>query len=170
MAIQLPRVIEDLNAHVDGIGYAGRIDTIQLPTLQMNTEEYQGGGLDNPVDIHLGMQKPEVQLTFTDVDPELRKRVAMERLYIVARGAIREQGRGWDAHQQVKITMFGLWKSADQGSWERGSKNSQTYTCGLVYYREEQAGEELVEIDTMRHIRRIGGVDQLALQRQMLGL
>ena len=167
MAIQLPRVIEDLNAHVDGIGYAGRIDTIQLPQLQLQTEEYQGGGLDHPVDIELGMSKPEVQLTFSDVDPWLKKRLANERLQIVARGAVRRQG---ESPQQVKVTMFGIWKSVDQGSWERGSKNSQTYTGGLVYYREEQAGEELVEIDVMRHIRRIGGTDQLAEQRRILAL
>jgi len=167
MAIQLPRVIEDLNAHVDGIGYAGRIDTIQLPQLQLNTEEYQGGGLDAPVDIELGMSKPEVQLTFTDVDPALKRKLAMERIQVVARGAARAQGQ---ILEQVKVTMFGIWKSVDQGSWEKGSKNSQTYTCGLVYYREEQAGQELVEIDTLRHIRRIGGVDQLAEQRRALGL
>ena len=167
MAIQLPRVVEDLNVHVDGIGYAGRIDSAQLPQLQLNTEEYQGGGLDNPVDIELGMSKPEVQLTFGDVDPELKKLMATERVQIVLRGAVRAQGQ---EVQQVKITMRGLWKNVDQGSWERGSRNSQTYTAGLVYYREEQAGEELVEIDTLNHVRRIGGTDQLAQQRQALGL
>ena len=36
MAIELPRVLKNMNLFVDGRGYAGRIDEIQLPKLNQS--------------------------------------------------------------------------------------------------------------------------------------
>ena len=51
MAIELPRVLKNMNLFVDGRGYAGRIDEIQLPKLTLKTEEHRAGGMDLPVEI-----------------------------------------------------------------------------------------------------------------------
>ena len=51
MAIELPRVLKNMNLFVDGRGYAGRIDEIQLPKLTLKTEEHRAIGMDG--DRHL---------------------------------------------------------------------------------------------------------------------
>ena len=66
MAIELPRVLKNMNLFVDGRGYAGRIDEIQLPKLTLKTEEHRAGGMDLPVEIDLGMEKLEAELTIAD--------------------------------------------------------------------------------------------------------
>ena len=43
MAIELPRVLKNMNLFVDGRGYAGRVDEIQLPKLTLKTEEHRAG-------------------------------------------------------------------------------------------------------------------------------
>lgn len=73
MAIELPRVLKNMNLFVDGRGYAGRIDEIQLPKLTLKTEEHRAGGMDLPVEIDLGMEKLEAQLTISDYDPAVFK-------------------------------------------------------------------------------------------------
>ncbi|WP_425974064.1 phage major tail tube protein [Tepidimonas sp. HKU78] len=73
MAIELPRVLKNMNLFVDGRGYAGRVDEIQLPKLTLKTEEHRAGGMDLPVELDLGMEKLEAQLTISDFDPELFK-------------------------------------------------------------------------------------------------
>ena len=69
--MQYPRVMKNMNLFVDGRGYAGRIDEIQLPKLTLKTEEHRAGGMDLPVEIELGMEKLEAEMTFSDYDPEL---------------------------------------------------------------------------------------------------
>ena len=167
MPAQLPRVLHDMNLHVDGFGFAGRVTQIQLPTLAALTEEHHAGGMDNALDMEIGMQKPELSVTIRDMDPMLRRQLLSDRLRVVVRGAARAQGQAFEG---VKITTFGLWKTMDSRTWERGSLNTETFTCQPLRYIEEQQGEELVHIDTLAHIRRIGGIDQLAEERGILGL
>ena len=67
----LPKILKNFSAFVDGRGYAGRVDEITLPKLSIKTEEYRGGGMDVPIDIDLGMEKLEAEITFSEYDPEL---------------------------------------------------------------------------------------------------
>ena len=49
MSIETPRVLKNMNLFVDGRGYAGRVDEIELPKLTLKTEEHRAGGMDVPV-------------------------------------------------------------------------------------------------------------------------
>ena len=69
MAIELPHVLKNMNLFVDGRGYAGRVDEIKLPKLTLKTEEHRAGGMDIPVELELGMDKLEAELTISDFDP-----------------------------------------------------------------------------------------------------
>lgn len=167
MPAQLPRVVKDLNAFVDGIGYAGRVTSATLPGLEINATSHQGGGMDAPHEIDIGMNVMDVEMTFADIDPELKKKIGMTELQMELRGAIKRQG---EAAEQAKIIMRGLFKTVDHGAWERDSRPTNTYTGNLKFYKEEQAGEELVYVDILNHIRRIGGTDQLESERAALGI
>ena len=69
----LPKILKNFNLFVDGRGYAGRVDEITLPKLTIKTEEFQGAGMSAPVEIDLGMEKLEMDMTFSEYDPELFK-------------------------------------------------------------------------------------------------
>ena len=68
MAIQLPRVLKNLNLFVDGRGYAGRVDEITLPKLTVKTEEHRAGGMDAPVRLDMGMEALEATLMLAELD------------------------------------------------------------------------------------------------------
>ncbi|GHT98386.1 hypothetical protein FACS1894126_3800 [Alphaproteobacteria bacterium] len=59
----LPKILKNFNVFVDGRGYAGRVEEVSLPKLSLKTDEFLAGGMDAPIEIDLGMEKLEADLT-----------------------------------------------------------------------------------------------------------
>jgi len=170
MAIELPRVLKNMNLFVDGRGYAGRIDEIELPKLTLKTEEHRAGGMDLPVEIDLGMDKLEAQLTISDYDPEVFKLFGLldnAATQITIRGAIQAQG---SEAKPVAIQLRGGWKELDAGTWKPGDKSTLKVSVAASYYKLSIDNEELVEIDAINLVRRVGGVDQMQAIRAAIGI
>lgn len=171
MAIQLPRMLKNMALFIDGRGYAGRVDELTLPTLAVSTEEHRAGGMDAPVNLDMGMEALEATFTLSDFDEEVFAQfglIANNDLPVTVRGAIQAQGSG--QAQPVVANLRGGWSSLDPGTWQPGSKNTLTATMAVRFYKLTINGREVVEIDIPNMIRRIDGVDQLAQQREHLGL
>jgi hypothetical protein len=170
MPIQLPRVLKNMNLFVDGRGYAGRIDEIQLPKLTLKTEEHRAGGMDVPVEIDLGMDKLEAELTISDYDPEVYKLFGLldlKPVQITIRGAIQAQGE--DA-KPVVVNLRGGWREIDAGTWKPGDKSTLKVSVAASYYKLTIDGQEVVEVDAINLVRKVGGVDQMAAIRTAIGL
>jgi len=170
MPIQLPRVLKNMNLFVDGRGYAGRVDEIELPKLTLKTEEHRAGGMDLPVEIDLGMEKLEAKLTISDYDPELFKLFGLLDLaetQITLRGAIQAQG---ESAQPVVVNLRGGWKEIEASTWKPGDKSTLTVMLTARYYKLTIGDEELVEIDAINLVRKVGGNDQMSAIRSAIGL
>jgi P2 family phage contractile tail tube protein len=155
---------------VDGRGYAGRVDEIELPKLTLKTEEHRAGGMDVPMEIDLGMEKLEISLTIADYDPDVFKLFGLldtQDTPITVRGAIQRQG---EVAQAVVISLRGGWKEIDSGTWKPGDKSILKVSVALNYFKLSIAGEEVVEVDAKNLVRRVGGVDQMAEIRNAIGL
>ena len=170
MSIQFPKVLKNMNLFVDGRGYAGRIDEIELPKLTLKTEEHRAGGMDLPVEIDLGMEKLEATLTLSDYDPELFKLYGLvdnDSVAITVRGAIQAQG---DTAKPVVINMRGGWRELDSGSWKPGDKSTVKIAVIANYYKLSIDGEELIEVDAINLVRKVNGTDQMEAIRSAIGL
>ena len=170
MAITLPRVLKNMSLFVDGRGYAGRVDEIQLPKLTLKTEEHRAGGMDAPVQVDLGMEKLEAQLTISDYDPEVFKLFGLldqKDQDITVRGAVQAQGGVAEA---VVVNLRGGWKELDTGTWKMGDKSSLTVQVAASYYKLAIGGVELVEIDVINLVRKVGDVDQMETIRTAIGM
>ena len=64
----IPKVLKNFNLSIDGVGYAGRVQEVTLPKLAHRTEEFKMGGLDTPVQIGMGLEKLECDLTLSEYD------------------------------------------------------------------------------------------------------
>lgn len=170
MAIELPRVLKNMNLFVDGRGYAGRIDEIQLPKLTLKTEEHRAGGMDLPVEIDLGMEKLEAELTIADHDPEVFKLFGLldnAATQITIRGAIQAQGA---EAKPVVVNLRGGWKELDAGTWKPGDKSTLKVSVAASYYKLTIDDEELIEVDAINLVRKVGGTDQMEAIRAAIGL
>lgn len=168
--IQYPRILKNMNLFVDGRGYAGRVDEIELPKLSLKTEEHRAGGMDLPIEVELGMEKLESNLTISDYDAEVFKLFGLldrQDTPVTVRGAIQRQG---EAAQAVVIALRGGWKEIDSGTWKPGDKSTLKVAVAVNYFKLTIAGQEIVEIDAINLVRKVGGVDQMADIRSAIGM
>lgn len=166
----LPRILKNFTAYVDGRGYFGRIASCKLPELTVKTEEYRGGGMDAPIEHDMGMEKLEAELMFAEYDPELIKLFGLfeSGTQVVLRGALQRQGEAVSV--PVEVRLQGGVKQVARDEWKPSEKGDMKLVVNCNMYRESQGEEILVDIDLLNSVRVIGGFDQLASQREALGI
>ncbi|WP_264376306.1 MULTISPECIES: phage major tail tube protein [unclassified Wolbachia] len=166
----LPKILKNFNVFVDGRGYAGKIDEITLPKLTIKTEEYRAGGMDIPINIDMGMEKLEAELTFAEYDSELFRLFGLidnNAVSLTLRGGLQVSN---SEAESVVVNLRGLFKELDFGSWKPAEKATLKCTVAANYYKLTIDGRELIEIDAENMIRKIDGVDQMTSMRTALGI
>lgn len=164
----LPRVLKNFTAYIDGRGYIGRIETAKLPELEINSEEYRGGGMDSMVDIDMGMKKLEGEIVLAEYNPDAIKLWGLFNadIPIVLRGAIQRQGE--DAVPAI-IRMTAGFKKVSRDEWQTGKNSKMTLSYTANRYQELIANETVVDIDVLNFTRIVGGIDHLSSIRAALG-
>jgi len=166
----IAKILRNVNVFFDGRGYAGRFDSFTPPKLTVATEEFRAGGMDMPVEVDMGMEKMEAKFVTSAADREALKRFGLANgadTALTLRGA--QQGSG-AAVEAVEHHIRGQAKEVDWGDWEPGKKGPCSFMVSAWYYKCVIAGETVIEIDPENMKRVIGGVDQLAAQREALGI
>ena len=184
----LPRVLKNFNLMIDGIGYAGRVQEVTLPKLAHRTEEFKLGGLDMPVQVDMGMEKLESELTLSEYDPYVIRLFGIEdesSIPIPLRGSLLDlftdigatnsnkiaftlRGGLGDELNDTVIPVVVYYEGAiielDFGQWKAGENAPLKMRLALRYYRLTINQEDLVEIDVDNRIRKINGYDQIAVK------
>lgn len=164
----LPSVLKNFNLFVDGRGYAGRVEEVELPKLTIKTEEYRAGGMDAPVDIDLGMEKLECSFTLAEYDPALFAMwglVPGNWVNITLRGGMDKDG----VVTPVIVSLTGRWKELDMGSWKAGEIAKLKIQVSGRYYQLMIGTSAVVHIDLVNMVRLVDGVDHLAAMRAAIG-
>ncbi|SMG67253.1 phage major tail tube protein [methanotrophic bacterial endosymbiont of Bathymodiolus sp.] len=163
-------ILKNMSLFVDGRGYAGNVEELNLPKLAMKTEEFRAGGMDAPVEVEMGMEKLECDFMLTRVDKDLLKIFGLapgNTVPLTIRGAlVSDDG----TQTPVAVNLQGTLREIDWGNWKAGEKASLKCAVALRYYKLTHGGEVVHEIDIPNMVRIIGGVDQLATTRDALGL
>jgi len=166
----IPETLANLNLFVDGVSFQGDVPSLTLPKLTLKMEEHRPGGMDMPVELDMGMEKQEANFTTTGVRREALKFFGLadgSAFNGTFRGAFKGL-RG--VIKPVAVTLRGTLKEIDMGDWKAGDKAEIKHGVSLNYYKLEVDGRVVYEIDALGMRRVIDGVDQLAAQRQALGL
>lgn len=163
-------ILKNLNLFVDGRGYAGNVEELNLPKLTMKTEDFRNGGMDAPIEVEMGMEKLESSFSLTKFDAEVLKIFGLAPGNIkplTFRGSLASED---GIEKAVIVNLRGMLKEADPGSWKPGEKASLKGSVPLRYYKLTIGTEVIHEIDVPNMIRIINGVDQLAVTRKNLGM
>ena len=163
----IPKILKNFNVYVDGRGYAGRVEEISLPKLTIKTEEFLGAGMSAPIEIDMGMEKLEMEMTFAEYDSELFKLFGLtngSETAFTIRGAIQGAGNS----ESVVINVRGFFKELDCDTWKPAEKATLKCSISCTYYKLSIGGIELVEIDPINMVRNVNGSDQMASLREIL--
>lgn len=161
-------VLKNINAFVDGRGYAGKIGEFNEPKLTNVEEDFRAGGMDLPIGITMGMEKLECDFTLMNYDR------AILALYGVKQGnslplTFLKALEDLDGNvTQVKYNMRGKIREIDAGTSKPGELPSLKVTCSLTYYKMTHGGQVVHEIDAERMIRVVNGTDMLSAIRAAL--
>ncbi len=164
------KILKNFAVFIDGRGYAGNADEIQLPTLALTTEDFRAGGMDAPIAIEMGQEKLEASITLSSYDLNAIAQWGVGEGYsvpVVARGALESLD---GTVNSVYVAMRGKVTSFEPSAWTPGSKATLRLVLNLHTFRYEQDGAVVIDIDVPNMKRVIGSIDRLAEQRAALGL
>lgn len=168
----IPRKLKYFNLFVDGRGYAGKVEEIELPKLSIKTEEFRAGGMDAPVAIDLGMEKLECNFTLGEYNEDTIRLFGLQDSAAVSlrlKGSIESDDLA--SHKTpVEVVIQGRWSEMEWEKWKAGDNSTKKVTVAISYYRYISNDETLVEIDVPNMVRIINGVDNLAVSRANIGL
>lgn len=169
--MSLPAKLKNMNLFNEGHSYMGKIDEVVLPKLTAKMEEWRGGGMDAPVDIDLGMEKLSMEWTAGGWLPDALKQFgALNASGVGLRFAGAIQSDDTDQVKAVEVVVRGRHSEIDMGNAKAGEDTAHKYTTSLSYYKLTVEGEELIEIDVLNMVKKIGGKDLLADHRAALGI
>ncbi|MCH2496013.1 MAG: phage major tail tube protein [Erythrobacter sp.] len=159
----IPKKLKNMNAHVDGMGYLGRISEFEEPALAIATEDYRGGGMIGPVKIDLGLEGMEAKLKMGGHEVAMFRKFGttdVEGVRVRLTGAY--QADDGSSPQAVECYIGGRFTEIAPGSSKPGDDTEQEFTVPLAYYRREVNGRVEVEIDMVAGVFMVDGFDRYA--------
>jgi uncharacterized protein len=162
----LKDVLRKVTAFVDGHNYAGQATQVTLPELNVQTEEIRAGGMDSPMKVDMGMELGDASLQFATVPAEAMKLLGKPDIQLTLRGSL----VSFDGSVRgATAVLQGRFIGNNPGDWQAGQPGQFTATFAPHYYKLTIEGDVIYEIDVPGMKRIIGGVDQLADERRVLG-
>lgn len=167
----IPSILKAYSLFVDGRGYAGKAD-LTLPDLNLVTEDYAAGGMSARIKLDMGLVEAiDAKFTLFDYDPAILQLWGLingNAVALVFRGAMQDDGGG--APIPIKVTCRGQFQQLGMGQWQAGAKAQMECTVNCRSYKLEVGDAVQIEIDAERMIRTVGGTDQMANLRGVIGL
>ncbi|ARQ95330.1 major tail tube protein [Bradyrhizobium phage BDU-MI-1] len=163
-------IFQDFTVWIADNGKIGEAPNFQPPEINIQTEEFRGGGMDGTVEIPMGIEKIEFDFELHTWDQEVWENlgygVGSLDVPITFRGYLLTAG---GAEKGVIIETNSLIKSIKPSKVEPGKKASMTVNLVANYYRHAINGVTVTEIDVFNKVTIIGGADKSANARRILG-
>lgn len=167
----LPRILKDFNLFGDGHNWQGQVTSITLPELARRMVEYEGGGMDGPVEVDMGNELITMEWTPGGLLPELFDSFGSP----IHDGAMLRFTGSYESDEDgevvaVEIVVRGRHKTIGMGEISKGEANTKSVTTTCTYYKLSIDGAEKIEIDIPGYVFKVNGTDRLAERRRALGI
>jgi P2 family phage contractile tail tube protein len=168
----IPQTLKNFMLFVDGESFVGVAEEITPPKLTRITEDYQGGGMQGPIELDFGNDKLEMEVTFKGWNKGILKHYgafSADGVPLRFRGSARSDANEAQT-DAIEISIRGRLKELDFGTVKKGEGNSLKVMIPLTYFKYEINNDPLIEIDQVNSIFVVDGVDHLADERTALGI
>ena len=157
----------------DGDNYFGMVPEITPAKLTRKTEDYQAGGMPGSVAVDLGFDAGalDMDITLGGMDAGLLKKwgiATADGMQTRYAGSYQDDSTGEAV--PVEIQTRGRFTEMDPGTSKTGDDTSHKYTLKNTYYKLTINGEEIIEVDVLNMIYKVGGVDMMEKHRANIGL
>ncbi|WP_294257189.1 phage major tail tube protein [uncultured Sphingomonas sp.] len=160
----LPRKLKDMNLYSEGNSFRGIATSVTLPKLTRKLEDYRGAGMDGTVKLDQGAEAMEMEFTLGGPELSILRQFGLPGVagtYLRFAGMWQDEGTG--QVDEGEITVRGRYEEMDLGEMKPGEGGEFKCKFQCAYFRLDWNGEELIEIDVLNGVHRVGGVDRLAV-------
>ena len=169
----MPRKLKNLMLFNDANIYRGVVKSVTLPALGRKMEKFRGAGMNGPVSADLGFSDDGIQLEWKTGGLDL---VSLKQFGMVNASGVAMRFAG--AYEQddtgevsaVEIVVRGRHETIEMGEAKPGEDTEHSMKTTCTYYKLTVDNEEIIEIDLLNFIEKVGGVDMLEKQRSAIGI
>jgi len=158
----ITKILKNFNLFLDGRGYAGCVETCQLPTVEVVAEQYRGGGMDGSISLDMGISPMECSFTLSSFD---YSSLAMWGLGegnvvpVVIRGALEDVNGNTTA---LYARMLGTIRSVAPSEFSPAGKATLAFTMDVREYVLSIDEDQVYDISVLNNKRVVNGVDRNA--------
>jgi len=163
-------ILKNFNVYIDGRGFAGVAEEVQLPTLELKSEDFRAGGMDGTIKIEMGQEALECNITLSGYDERTLALWGVGEgnlVPIVARGALESLD---GTVTPIVVNISGTIRSMEPDAWKSGEKSTLKLIVDIRAYKYSQNGQVIHDIDIINMVRIVNGKDRLANMRNALGI
>ncbi len=171
MGIQINR-ITNANVYMDGISFLGQAEEIKLPDINAEMTEHKALGLVGKFELPTGFAKMEGEIKFNSLYREAFLKVMnpFVAVQLMARSSVdtyASTGRTGQVSLVTHLTV--LFKKAPLGSFKPHDNAEFSGSFAVHAVKQVLDNVDVIELDVMANIFKVGGVDQLAQYRANIG-
>lgn len=169
--IQLNRVT-NANIYVDGNCLLGKAEEIKLPDITAMMSEHKALGMVGKIELPSGFEKLEGEIKWNSFyrDVWLKMNNAYSMVQLQVRSNVETYGAMGRMQQQPLVTFLSvMFKKNPMGTFKQNDNAEFSSSFACYYIKQQLAGEDLLELDVLANIYKVGGVDQLDIYRNNIG-
>jgi P2 family phage contractile tail tube protein len=163
-------VLKNINAFVNGVGFAGQVEDYNPPKQTLQTEDFKGGGMFAPLELTMGLEKLECDFSIISYDEGVLGDFTIvegQQVSFTFRGFLESYD---GTTNSVTHIISGKIKELDRGTWKSGEKSTLKISIAASYFQEMRGAVVITEIDVQNMIYISNGTDLLQAARNALGM
>ncbi len=165
--------ITNAAVYLDGNSFFGRSAEIELGSVKAVMSDFQGLGMVGLIELPDGIDKLEGKIVWNSKYADAAKKIAtpFRTVQLQCRSSVEiynSQGKTGEIPLVTFLTV--QFKEYQLGNHKPRENSTNESPFSAIYVRQVLDGEEMLELDYLANIYRVGGEDQLAQYRSNLGL
>ena len=170
-SIQLRRVT-NAAIYIHGNSMLGKSEEVKLPDITSLMTEHKALGMVGKIELPSGFDKLDGEITWNSFYPDVAATMGdfFTMVPLQIRSSVETWGPGGRTEQLPLVTFItALFKKNPLGSFKQNDNAEFSSSFTAYYIKQQLAGKDIVELDVLANIYKVGGVDKLDLYRANLG-
>lgn len=164
--------IANASVYLDGNSFFGRCEEIDLGSVKTVMSDFQGLGLVGLIELPDGIDKLEGKIVWNSLYYDAAKKLAtpMKSVQLQCRSSVQVVNSSGLVDEIPLVTMMTVtFKEYALGSYKPRDPSKFESPFSATYVRQILDGEEIMLLDYLSNIFKVGGVDQLSKYRKNIG-
>lgn len=164
--------ITNANVYLDGQDFFAKAEEVDLGSVKAVMSDFQGLGMVGLIELPDGIDKLEGKIVWNSLYQEAGRKLAspFKAVQLQVRSNVQVFNNGGLVDEVPLVTLLTITpKEYQLGSFKPREATKFETPFAATYVRQLLNGEEVLMLDYMANIFRVGGVDQLAKYRRNIG-